>query len=384
MSYKERILNFFSQKINTNDKILNIHEIEEEYYNLLTDILDDCELCIKKRTIYFSVLYRLIFYTRDVVYGINNHEAAFIMIGTLIQFGINNPSFSNEMNILASNALGSFIQIHGFHTAYGNWNDIRYFANYLKNVIVVNNKNRVSDYHIFKYIIDLYCNQLANEEKYSDIISTVTQYMPREKSKLFGWLAYYISTTYYQSWINTATNNATYLRAVRKCLTHYRGLIGNPNKLPLYTYEHTEINNKIIDNWTKLLFELSNDRYEWANEFSETVLEEYFSKKNHEIIKQFYGREWYDDEDDKQCDDKQCDDKQSDHENDDENDDDDIKECDAENHCDDENQCDTENDEPIEIVNDIIENPLFDENNEKKESEADNKKSGWFGWLGWN
>ena len=167
--YKERIVNFFLTKINktninVNEKVLNVYDIEEEYYNLLEDILLDNELSVKKRKLYFSMLYKLIFYTRDSVYGLNNADASYIMIGALIQFGLNNKDFTNEMNLFALNALSSFIQIDGFSTAYGNWNDIKYFCNYLKNVIAFNNNNDVTDYHIFKdiiwliFIIHFVCN----------------------------------------------------------------------------------------------------------------------------------------------------------------------------------------------------------------------------------
>ena len=210
LSYKERIVDFFSKKINNNEKILNFYDIEEEYYSLVSDILCDCNLSDIQRKLYFSALYKLIFYTRDTVYGINNYEASYIMIGTLIQFGYNNKDFENEMNILAFNALSSFIYLEGFQNAYGNWNDIKFFCNYLRTNISFNNKYDVTDYQIFKDIIGLYVNQLENEEKYIEIISTVTPYMPREKSKVFGWLAYHISTTYYQDWINTATNFDSY------------------------------------------------------------------------------------------------------------------------------------------------------------------------------
>ena len=157
LSYKERIVNFFSTKINTHsnndEKVLNVYDIEEEYYNLLSDIIHDSNLSDIQRKLYFSVLYKLIFYTRDTVYGINNYEASYIMIGMLIQFGYNNPDFVNEMNILAFNALSSFIRLDGFHTAYGDWHDIKYFCGYLKKVIAFNNKNDVTDYKIFNDII---------------------------------------------------------------------------------------------------------------------------------------------------------------------------------------------------------------------------------------
>jgi len=366
LSYKERIVNFFTQKINNVGKILNFYDIEEEYYNLLSDIIFDTDLCDIKRKLYFSVLYKLILYTRDSDYGINNSEASFIMLGALIQFGYNNQTVSNEMNILAFNALSSFTQIYGFKTAYGNWNDIKYFCNYLKNVIANNNKNDVTDYQIFKDIIDLYANQLANEEKYLDIISTATPFMPREKSKVFGWLAYYISTGYYQAWINTATTNDAYIRAVRKCLTHYRALLANPNKLPLTTYgSHKESNNKIIDTWTKLLFEVSNDRYVWGDQFSHTILEsinynyslgytledtlaeENLLLKTHESISKEIEAEAQEEE---------------------------AEEAEAQ---------EVEEAEEAEAHADYIAvNPLFDENNNKKDTI--DKKTGWFGWLGWN
>jgi hypothetical protein len=377
LSYKERIVDFFSKKINNNNKILNFYEIEEEYYSLVSDILCDSNLSSIKRKLYFSVLYKLIFYTRDVVYGINNYEASYIMIGALIQFGYNNKDFENEMNILAFNAISSFIQIDGFHTAYGNWNDIKYFCNYLKNIIAFNNKNDVSEYQLFNDIIGLYVNQLAIEEKYLDIISTVTPCMPREKSKVFGWLAYHISTTYYQSWINTATTNYSYNKAVRKCLTHYRALISNPNKLPLYNYNHKEVNNKIIDNWTKLLFEVSNGRYRWADDFIHAILDddEKFLRENHEIIS-------------KEIEDEQArvvdeDDEQARVVEDDEDDEDDEQARVVDE--DDDNSAVEEEAQLVEQV-DIAINPLFDENNtiNNKQPDDDNKKSGWFGWLGWN
>jgi len=378
LSYKERILNFFTQKINNVGKILNFYDIEEEYYNLLSDIIFDTDLCDIKRKLYFSVLYKLILYTRDSVYGINNSEASYIMLGALIQFGYNNQTVSNEMNILAFNALSSFTQIYGFKTAYGNWNDIKYFCNYLKNVIANNNKNDVTDYQIFKDIIDLYANQLANEEEYLDIISTATPFMPREKSKVFGWLAYYISTGYYQAWINTATTNDAYIRAVRKCLTHYRALLANPNKLPLTTYGSHKESNKNIDNWTKLLFEVSNDRYIWGEQFSHTILEsinynyslgytledtlaeENLLQKTHESI----SKEIEDDlQEEPEAPEEEAPQEEAQEE----------EEPEAQEEADD--FC-------IEISNDIAVNPLFDEKNEKKDT--NNKKTGWFGWLGWN
>jgi hypothetical protein len=402
LSYKERIVDFFSQKININKQSLNIYDIEEEYYNLLSDILNDPELSIKKRQIYFSVLYRLIFYTRDAVYGLNNYEAAFIMIGSLIQYGFNNKNLELQMNILAYNAIASFIQINEFHTAYGNWNDIKYFCNYLKNVIAANNINDVTEYQTFKDIIDLYVLQLVNEEKYQGIISTVTQYMPREKSKLFGWVAYYISTAYYQTWMKTATTNESYIRAVRKCLTHYRALLANPNKLPLYSFikgHNKEDNNKIIDSWIKLLFEVSNERYEWATEFGQTVLEESFIRKSHEILSkeiEASSHEAHMDEehmDEAHMDEEHMDEEHMDEEQKDEVD---VDEVDVdEEHMDEEHVDEEHVDEEHvgeEHVDEEQKDPLFDKTsimNEEKDSAKknhayDKKKSGWFGWLGWN
>ena len=382
LSYKERIVDFFSKKINinNNEKIVNVYDIEEEYYNLLSDILCDSNLSALQRKLYFSVLYKLIFYTRDTVYGINNYEASYILIGTFIQFGYNNPEVANEMNILAFNALSSFIRLDGFHTAYGDWNDIKYFCGYLKKVIAMNNKNDVTDYQLFKDIIGLYVNQLANEEKYQDIISTITPCMPREKSKVFGWLAYYISTTYYQSWINTATTINAHNRAVRKCLTHYRLLLSNPNKLPLYTYKHPhKLNNKIIDTWTKLLFEVSNERYVWGDEFSHTILDSYnfssitssleenFLRENHENVSKEVEEEQVEDE---QVEDEQVEDEQ-------------VEDEDEQVEDEDEQVEDEENELTI-IEDDLAINPLFDEHNTHNKVSDDNKKSGWFGWLGWN
>ena len=357
LPYKERIVNFFSTKINThsnNDKkVLNVYDIEEEYYNLLSDILLDCNLSVKKRKLYFSMLYKLIFYTRDSVYGLNNTDASYIMIGALIQFGLNNKDFTNEMNLFALNALSSFIQIDGFSTAYGDWNDIKYFCNYLKNVIAFNNNNDVTDYNIFKDIIWLYVDQLIYEERYPDNISSIAPYMPREKSKVFGWLAYYISTTYYQFWLTTATTHDAYNRAARKCLTHYRALIANPNKLPMQSQKHIhkEDNNKIIDNWTKLLLEVSNERYLWADVFSHIILEETLLKQSHN----FLAKE--------------------------------IKEQVVEEPVVVEEEPVVVEEEPVVVEEEEPtenETVVVEEAEAEVEVEDENKKSSWFGWLGWN
>ena len=149
--------------------------------------------------------------------------------------------------------------------------------------------------------------------------------------------------------------------------------------MPLYTYKHTHIlNNKIIDTWTKLLFEVSNDRYVWGDQFSHTILEsinynyslgytledtlaeENLLLKTHESIS-------------KEIEDVLQAEAQARTESEEE------AQARAESEAEAQEEVD---DFCIEIANDIAVNPLFDENNNKKDT--NNKKTGWFGWLGWN
>ena len=68
-------------------------------------------------------------------------------------------------------------------------------------------------------------------EHRTDSISLVAKWIPREKSKKFGWLYYYLTMNYFQHEIPYDQTHPSYERAVNRAFMNYRKIISALNKL---------------------------------------------------------------------------------------------------------------------------------------------------------
>jgi hypothetical protein len=64
----------------------------------------------------------------------------------------------------------------------------------------------------------------------TDSISLVAKWIPREKSKKFGWLYYYLTMNYFQHEIPSDQTHPSYERAVNRAFMNYRKMISALNK----------------------------------------------------------------------------------------------------------------------------------------------------------
>jgi hypothetical protein len=157
--------------------------------------------------------------TRDVIDGKGEYTLSYMMIYVWY-------FFSPE---LACFALLSFIQNDSNEHPYGSWKDMKYFCNFCKSRGLANN------HFLIQYVIALINDQLKIDlEKIqkNDIhrISLVAKWIPREKSKKFGWLYDLLSMHFFSYYLETTNSDESYRKARIKCNTEYRKITSFLNR----------------------------------------------------------------------------------------------------------------------------------------------------------
>jgi len=287
---KARIQSFFLKIKKDDNNNNNLKELEEEYRELLTEAIYSVNNTLEETRDYITLLYKIILYTRDIIFGQGAYTLSYMLLGVWVQLAYKNtePTFKQAINQLVFQALKSFVRLDGFYHPYGSWKDLKYFCNYLKEVIAVNeegNQIDINNYPIFADSLQLIVEQLYEEHK--TIFETseppktlLCKWLPREKSGKFGWLVPYIASAYYACWLQTPKNYGQYQRALRKCLTHYRKLVSAINKKIeqhiFYNGEQSSNPNMKTTTTTTMTMTmeetLNNCRYEWAeNSIEENI-----------------------------------------------------------------------------------------------------------------
>lgn len=408
---KASIETFFSKiKKDVNNK----KELEEEYRELLTEAIYGVNNTLEESRDYITLLYKIILYTRDIIFGQGEYMLSYMFLGVWVQLADKNtePSFKQAINQLVFQALKSFVRLDGFYHPYGSWKDLKYFCNYLKEVIAVDDEGNpidLNNYPIFVDSIQLILEQLYTEhqavfETAESPKSLLCKWLPREKSGKFGWLVPYIASAYYASWLQTPKNHGQYKRALRKCLTHYRKLVSAINKkIEQHVFYNEEQcinpNMQTITTTIKTMEEiLNNSRYEWAEDSVEENIYFIISYNSHDTwINPSYNKimepeteraadmweaivysaddykptEVIDEDEDKNDDDEDKNDEAEDKNDEAE---DTNEEEEEEDESEDKNdEAEDINEEEVAYIEAITETPL-----KKEES-----KSGWFSWVGW-
>jgi hypothetical protein len=140
----------------------------------------------------------------------------------------------------------------------GSWKDMKYFLTYMKEQLLEqetntntdadadadtdtdtenNNQNNQNNQLYSKFvtkIVNLINEQLridaATHENGGTSFSLVARWIPREKSKKFGWLYYYLAMNYSQHQIPSDASHPSYERAVNRAFMIYRKVISAVNK----------------------------------------------------------------------------------------------------------------------------------------------------------
>jgi hypothetical protein len=209
---QEQILQLTFQLTRTYDTN-TIKNLSLKTDKILTEIISSYKTNIISRDDYLdymSIMYRIIAYTRDIIYGKGEYKLAFMLLEV----------WHNHFPQLAQFALRHFVLppegYSQFHP-YGSWKDIKYLFLYF---------NKSSP--LIDYSIQLVLEQLNNDLNSSQP-SLLSKWIPREKTK-FGQLFSLIATNYFNEYINTSNDCLSKQRAISKSKMEFRKIISHLNK----------------------------------------------------------------------------------------------------------------------------------------------------------
>ena len=223
------------------EKTTNIHELllqlnfqlvrEEDENNVIfleniqRKILDELMTKLEQGSIGFleyeeliTLNYKLVAYTRDIISGKGEYTLSYMLINVWHEFF---PELAKFM--LRSFLLHPDNDTHPF----GSWKDVKYFCNYCIHC------GYSQQYPLIKYAYQLLIEQVKCDllKRKDTELSLVSKWIPREKSKRFGWIFKELSQLYFEKYLQSTNDDPEKMvKAKLKCKTDFRKLIAGLNK----------------------------------------------------------------------------------------------------------------------------------------------------------
>ena len=239
----EKIVQFFFQLVRSKD-----HRDLEKQLDMILQKLKGYENSKE-----FMLMYKLIAQTRDILEGKGEQQLTFMQIWRWYENGYDQLSCYALLNCCIYT---TDPEQHPF----GSWKDVKYFANYVKmqltKKIVTDSRNQwtrtevevaaieaAKEHPLVKFICDIALKQLENDwttykEDTDKKLTLVSRWIPREKSKKFGWLFKALALTWARQdpeaskWLSTASISFESLRRAKiKCYIHFNKRLTTLNKV---------------------------------------------------------------------------------------------------------------------------------------------------------
>jgi hypothetical protein len=269
---QEKIMQFYFQLVRTSDANM-IQRIAKDTRDILSTIMSGISKnshnydgkndgCDEYKT-YMDMgvtMFKILAHTRDIVSGKGEYMLFYVM---LIEWAKLDFLFFDFMirslvyDIVDVDATDATDACRQPRHPLGSWKDMKYFLTYMKEDLVDSvqpqpqphsqSQTQVfQDYKDIQLQRDLYSKCvntiviLINQQLRIDYeiyteshpvsISLVAKWIPREKSKKFGWLYYYLTMNYFQNEIPSDQTHPSYERAVNRAFMNYRKMISALNK----------------------------------------------------------------------------------------------------------------------------------------------------------
>jgi hypothetical protein len=224
-----------------------------------------------------SVLYRLIFYAYQ-----QNPLCSYEILSGFLQYGQSEEGIKIKPLIdhLSIEAFDKLIEL-------GGWSILCDCINSLRN-----NLENYPNEPIFKHIMSCIVKQLYaddHEMENPDHLSDICHYLPREKSYVWGWFAFYIASSYYHpSQENMSSKRMRkYLMLYRKLVTNLRQIVPKDEGIKeTETETETETTRLTIvdDSWRDMVAHLSTTDYQWAIDLLNAIMGRVDIKIAHEVV----------------------------------------------------------------------------------------------------
>ena len=244
---------------------------DETLYHIYKDIITSEEIEN------LSVLYRLIFYAYN-----HNPIISYEILSGFLKFGQSDEGnkYKPLLDHLVIEAFDNLLEL-------GGWSILRDCVNTLRYNLI-----NIQSEPIFLHIISRIVKQLyadENEPDNLDNLSDICHYLPREKSFIWGWFAFYIVSAYYVANKETLTKKTMrkYLMYYRKLITSLRRIVpSNPiveNDEP-YNIAASEAAAAASDTtWTDVLVGLAVPEYQWAADLINATMDSTIASVNKTI-----------------------------------------------------------------------------------------------------
>jgi len=259
VTLQEKITQFSFQLVRTSSET-GFSTVAKETRDILSIIMNGIKTFDKGSDTYNKcvdvgiIMFKLLAQTRDIICGKGEYALFYVMLleWSKIDFGF----FEYVIETLVYDVGGAEDVVDAGVEGEGNgmcdtkskqhplgsWKDMKYFLTYVKvqmlNGSMENEMENKKNSELYTRFVDKVVH-LINEQLRIDAqelqnngshFSLVARWIPREKSKKFGWLYYYLAMSYSQHQIPHDTTHPSYERAVNRAFMVYRKIISALNK----------------------------------------------------------------------------------------------------------------------------------------------------------
>ena len=244
VTLQEKIMQFSFQLVRTSNET-GFSTTAEETREILSIIMsgvktsdkgsDDYNMCVDMGIIMFKLLAQ----TRDIICGKGEYALFYVMLLEWAKIDFRFFEYVIETLVYDVESVESVETVSKQHPL-GSWKDMKYFLTYMKEQLLTNGLTSTTEGNnqLYLRLVDKVVS-LMNEQLRIDAgslqnngtsFSLVARWIPREKSKKFGWLYYYLAMNYSQHQIPLDTTHPSYERAVNRAFMIYRKIISAINK----------------------------------------------------------------------------------------------------------------------------------------------------------
>ena len=245
VTLQEKITQFSFQLVRTSSET-GFSTVAKETKDILSIIMNGIKTFDKGSDTYNKcvdmgiIMFKLLAQTRDIICGKGEYALFYVMLleWAKIDFGF----FEYVIETLVYDVEGEGGDKNSRQHPLGSWKDMKYFLTYVKgqmlNGSMENEMENKKNSDLYTRFVDKVVH-LINEQLRIDAqelqnngsrFSLVARWIPREKSKKFGWLYYYLAMSYSQHQIPHDTTHPSYERAVNRAFMVYRKIISALNK----------------------------------------------------------------------------------------------------------------------------------------------------------
>ena len=233
-------LNFQLVREEDENKLLFLENIQRKILDELMTKLEQGSIGFLEYEELITLNYKLVAYTRDIISGKGEYTLSYMLINVWYEFFPELAKFMLQSFLLYPD--NDYNKTHPF----GSWKDVKYFCNYCIHC------GYSFQYPLIKYAFELLVEQVKCDSlKTKDTdLSLVSKWIPREKSKRFGWIFKELSQLYFEKYLQSTNDDPEkMIKAKLKCKTDFRKLIAGLNKR-LGTIQI----NQCSKNWSKIDF----------------------------------------------------------------------------------------------------------------------------------